>query len=583
MPKIKCYIDGLERTPINLGTISLTDERFTDAGAFAMRRNISDGLKFTKADYSYIKQQTDIDTCQTVTVRFDEVCTTGTNTVYKGIFTRSNCEFLLDSCTVIVSPDINDEYYCLLKNWEDDINILRNPNIFDLDYQPVFGLEFSTENCVFNPLDWGGSVLYPTGPYARIVVVNFCVGGVPQEPPLSNSLWFLLEDNCATDGTAKWGRKAIFGTDVVGISAFTETECDIIIDGLNCVPSYPAIPGDWYLMCTYTGSSFPIKNISEWIDFTSNVPSVTIQNVRFLDNTIAFILNEYGCGLTLRSDLLQAAINPVTGLDNPNQFAVLAQKSDVIKAGVSTEVASLGSISLKNLMQDISVLFNAKWDIDSSTNEFVFEHISDVVPSVLGLDLTLLNGGVYAKRKNTISFERAALPSEETFANATSNQNQDFIGVPIAYSAACTNGQTVEQRCQFIDTELPRIFQNDEAALEGFVLICGTSINSTDTFAEAGALSGVFVPNAPFSFANLARDYYAWERVLFDGTVNGVATVFNSVVPTKKQVELVIKSCCLSDINTNELVKTELGEGRIEKLSYSIATKQAILKLNFEE
>lgn len=582
MPKIKCYIDGIERTPINLGLVNISEERFTESGAFAMRRNISEGLKFTKADYSYIKQQTDIDVCQTVTVRLDETCTTGTNTVYQGIFTRSNCEFFLDSCTVVVEPDINDEYYCLLKEWEKDINILRNPNIFDLDYQPIFGLEFTTSNCVGDVTEWGTTPLFIGGPYARIVTINFCVRGTPQTPPPSNSSWFLLEDNCATDGTAKWGRKAVFGTDVVGVSAFTETECDPLLDPA-CVPPYPAIPGTWYLMCTYIDGGPPTRRVSEWIDFTSNVPSVTIQNVRFLDNTLAFLLNEYGCGLTLRSDLLQAATNPVTGLPNPNQFAVLAQKSDVVKAGLSTEAASLGGISLKNLLQDICILFNARWFVDGSTNELVFEHVSDVVPSVVGLDLTLLDGGIYAKRKNTISYERPALISEETFANATTNQSKDFIGLPITYSAACTNGQTVEQRCQFIDTELTRIFQNSEENLEGFVLICGTSINSTDTFAENGALSGVFVPNAPFSFANLARDYYSWERVLFDGTLNGVATVFNSVTPSKQQVELVVKSCCLNDIDTNEVVKTEIGEGRIEKVNYNIATKQATFEIKFQD
>jgi len=581
MAKIKCYIDGIERTPINLGAVNITQERFTESGAYAVRSNISEGLKFTKSDYQYIKQQTEIDVCQTISVRLDEVCTTGTNTVYQGIFTQSNCEFFTDSCAVVVQPDINDEYYCLLKNWELDINILRNANIFDLDYQPVFGLEFTTTNCSPNPLEWGGSVLYPTGPYARIVATNFCVGGVPQPPPPSNSPWFLLSDDCATDGTATWGRKAIFGVDVVGISQFTETECDPLLDP-SCVPPAPAIPGEWYLMCTYIDAGPPVRRVSEWIDFTNNVPSVTIQNVRFLDNTIAFILNEYGCGLTLRSDLLQAAINPITGLDNPNQFAVLAQRSDVVKAGLSTEVASLGSISLKNLMQDICLLFNARWYIDSSTNEFVFEHVSQVVPSVVGLDLTLLDGGIYAKRKNTVSFDRADLPSEETFANASTNQNRDFIGLPITYSAACTNGQTIEQRCQFIDTELPRIFQNESEGLEGFVLICGTSINNTDAFAESGALSGQFIPNAPFSFANLARDYYSWERVLFDGTLNGVATVFNSVKPTKNQIELILKNCCLSDIDINELVRTEIGDGRIEKLLYSIATKQATIEPKFE-
>jgi len=582
--RFKVYINGIETPAQNLGSLKVVKEPFTENGAYQFRASLSGAIRFKGDAYATIKQITDLDICQTVSIRIDEICSPSvTEVLFSGIFTRANCTFFYDACAVEVEPEPEDEIYCLLKNYETGINILANAQPQSVDYIPVFGIEFGSAPCVTgsNINEWGGAEFAAgTGLYARIVVTNFCIAGAPVEPPPSNSPWFLLEDNCSSNGTATWGRRALPGVDLTSGISTTTTTCDALADPL-CVPPYPTDPGNWFPACTYLVPGLPPENETIWVDFSSAASIVPLNNGRFLDQTISFILFQYGCGLTFASDLLQAPVNPVTLEANPNPSTLIYQKSDIVLAN-SSEPARLGSLSAKDLLAGLSDIFNAAWFIDPGTTVLRFEHISQVVLNTVTLDLTTYEGGIYARRKNTISFEKFDQPSAEVFKNATENQNLDFIGAPITYSLDCTSGENREIRAQVLDVELPRIFQNEEEGLDGFVLINGDAINYADTYSEPGELSGGFIPNAPLSFANLARDYYPWERILLEGELNNQPTIFNSTKPTKNQVEFEFPFCCFNNINPRELIRTEEGLGRIFKLEYDLGTRRVTVQLKFE-
>lgn len=573
-------LDGTAYECDNLGEVSLDLSLFEENGAFAYRYQLGSALTFKGGAYQYILSQTNIDLCTSIDVVIQEVCDTGIETLLQGRFGRLDCSFQKDACIVEVEVETVDKYTCLLDNYEKEVNILETPNPFALTFNGLFNLTFLRAIPPAPDATWGEIGVFGGGYnlYGRFQVTTFCLGGVPTPPPPSNSAWILLTDNCATDGTAIYVRP-VTPTDLSGGSvAVTTTTCDIVIDGINCTPPYPG-GGDWILI---DEDVVGITRSRYWVQLTSS--NVDIQNNRELEEAIQYMLDEYGCGLTFASDLINAPTNPITGsTPNQNNYLSIVQKSDIVKAG-SSEVATLGLISLNELLADLCKLFNARWFINAS-NELVLEHISDVAPTVVGTDLTLLDGGEYARLYNTINFDKVSIPNEERFKNATDNQDLDFLGKPITYNAPCTTGREEEIRTQQIDVEVGRIFQNEAEALTGFVLLAYASLNASGAFSflpENGYLSGQFRPNAPLSWANLHNDYYKWDRPLNQGDINGVSTVFNSTKKFKKQEGLNFPLCCLSAFEPNELIRTFEGDGQIESGSYSLIDKVLTVNLKFE-
>jgi hypothetical protein len=65
------YVDAVERTPVNMGSLSINFEKNEDNGALFFRKNLSDSLIFSNADYEYFAAISDI--CQEITISIDQV------------------------------------------------------------------------------------------------------------------------------------------------------------------------------------------------------------------------------------------------------------------------------------------------------------------------------------------------------------------------------------------------------------------------------------------------------------------------------------------------------------------------------
>jgi len=81
----------------------------------------------------------------------------------------------------------------------------------------------------------------------------------------------------------------------------------------------------------------------------------------------------------------------------------------------------------------------------------------------------------------------------------------------------------------------------------------------------------------------LHRDYFLDYRYLNNGTLNGVATVFNSTRPIKRQEGLVFPVPCLNDFNPLELIKTSVGQGRLESATYNLSSQLFNVVIKFED
>jgi hypothetical protein len=350
--------------------------------------------------------------------------------------------------------------------------------------------------------------------------------------------------------------------------------------GIACVPPFCGLANGRDLGVFYAG--LPIEGERVCVE----IPSTTffLWNTRPLVPTLNYILDTIcGTGLEMQSELLTNATNPVTAV-NPNPMATLSlmQKSDAVNP-TATELATIANLSFKDAMSDLTTLFNALWYVDKVTNKVIFEHVTGILSPTVGVDLTTLDGGKWDIGRNVISYDKEQSPRQETFTYAKGAQYQDFLGLPIVYTQGCATARSLEVRTKVMETEVARIFQNPNEANEGLILLATNSINEDETATENGELSQLFIPNAPLAWANLHRDYYRDYRFMKEGTLNGVATTFNSTRPIKRQENIIFPMACLNDFDPLKLIKTSQGEGRLLTAKYDLSTQFLTCTIKFED
>lgn len=573
-------LDGTPYAAENFGEVTVNLNLVTDKGAYFFRRSLSDDLRFYKAAYNYVSQQIALTQCERITILIEQQCSSGWETILTGYFSRYDCEINLESCYLDASITVTDEYTCLLDNQDTKVNFLDYAVRDDLPYQPIYGLEVAyggVPPCSGIGAGWGNfHSVTPSGRclFARYVVRTKCVGGVPQEPAQSVTAWNLLQDDCAIDGTATWWREVLAGELFIDEQTFT---CTNLPD--------PCDPPTCNLLCIDGGVLLTNPITGEYTRYClcPSYTQLTLPNGRKLTNTIDYMLSEVCPTLTLKSDLLQNNINPVTG-QTPNnvQDLYLFQKSDITNP-TATGVATDGNISISDLISDLSTMFNAFWYVDNNTNKLVFEHVTGVLSNSVGVDLTTLDAGKWDNGRRLFSYDADQVPKAETFTFATEGREIDFVGLPITYDSGCARGKQQDNRTEFIETELVRIYQNIGEGNEGFMLIAAGSILQDDLYSENGELSQLFVPNAPLAWANLHEDYFKDYRYLLNGTLNGNATVFNSTRPIKVQENIIFPVPCLNDFDPLELVRTSLGDGRVTAAVYNLDSQKIECTLKYED
>ena len=559
----------------NFGEISINLDLNTDDGGYFFRRSLSGDLRFFKAAYNFILSQIQIGQCEKITVEIQQRCEGAWETVIAGFLSRFDCTINYDGCYMDVSINITDEYTCIINNADNGVNFLDYPVRDDFPYSPIYGLQATTGPISPSPPGYG--VFYgPVGSlyiYARYVVQTDCVAGIPQEPPPAFSTWNLEADNCAIDGTSTWWRE------VTPAEVFLDIYTEECINLLGCDPPLCG------LFCVDAGVVLIDPVIGRYLRYCV-CPSSTqfwLPNGRKLTDAIDYMLGETCPDLTLQSELLTDNTNYVTG-QTPNniQDLYLFQKSDIVRA-TATEVATDGSISIRDLMADLSAIFNAFWYVDGVAGKLIFEHVSAILSTIVGIDLTALDGGKWDVGRKSIAYDGEEIPKSETFSFFAPSITRDFKGLPIVYNADCAKARTIETRLNNIDTELVRIFQNPNESLEGFFLMAAGSILQDDQYTTSGVLSGLFIPNAPLSWANLHDDYFRDYRYMVDGDLNGVPTVFNSTRPIIRQENIIFPLNCLNDFNPLDLVKTSIGDGRVVSAVYELSSKKIQVVLKHED
>ena len=353
------------------------------------------------------------------------------------------------------------------------------------------------------------------------------------------------------------------------------------------------------------GEAFPVARsawgrISIWFTFSlldSIVESYwrkeyTLKDAYPLWSVISVLLAKVAPGITHdgTTDYSQFLydINPIANID---QTLFITPKSNVIASGYD-QPAQKAPITLKRVTDMLRDCFRCYWFIDEQ-NRFRIEHISYFMRGgtytgqpVVGIDLTeqivTRNGKPWSYARNQYEFDKPEMAARYQFG-WMDDVTELFDGYPIDIISKFVNPDNIEQIdvSQFTSDVDFILLNPGEISKEGFVLLAAQltageyklpyvnfDFDGTDHILQ----------NAWVSFMFLQR-YYMFDMPASNVEINGVAQWVRGIKKLKTQT---IKFPVLTEPDMFNLIKTELGNGTIQKMSVNLSSRNANTTLKYD-
>lgn len=281
-------------------------------------------------------------------------------------------------------------------------------------------------------------------------------------------------------------------------------------------------------------------------------------------------------------------VNPITGLD----FRLfITPKSNIVTAGYD-QPAQKAPITLGNVFNMLRDCFRCYWFVDNN-NHLHIEHIKyfrnggsySETPTV-GIDLTTQqvprNGKPWAFARNQFKFDKPEMAARYQFG-WMDDVTQLFDGFPIDIISKYVNPDNIEQiDVTKFTSDIDYILLNpSDISKDGFVLLGAIEQNGGYALPyynfQIGSNAHI-LQNAYVAFC-LLQQYYAYDMPGLYYAINGVVMVAQGIKKLKNQT---IRFPVLTDPDLVELVKTNLGNGVIEKLSINLSSRNANATLKYD-
>ena len=303
-------------------------------------------------------------------------------------------------------------------------------------------------------------------------------------------------------------------------------------------------------------------------------------------------------------------------LQGPRFSVFISQITNLLKTNYS-QAAQKAEVSLKELLDELAILFKCYWFIDSQ-NRLRIEHISyflqggtyNETTHVIGADLTTsqdkFNLKKFAYDQQKISFDSSSFASSYKFMWPSIAFEQFNIEKLAFYDSYLTDSEAKEITSNIFASDInamtlqPEKFSNDGFALLCPIRVIGEGLQLPITTFKVKKQSNVenleyLVPtlNGLASWNNLIY-FHMWDmpgsHINPQGLIGRCSDNDTTIVdyPTEvKSVERIVKQenvvfIPTGDIATNSLIKTNIGEGSIEKLSTDIDTNLTTATLKYE-
>ena len=283
--------------------------------------------------------------------------------------------------------------------------------------------------------------------------------------------------------------------------------------------------------------------------------------------------------------------NPIISID---QRLFITPKSNLIASGYD-QPAQKAPITLKSVMDMLRDCFRCYWFIDEN-NHFRIEHISYFMNGgaypgtpnypVIGMDLTTLkvtrNGKSWSYVRSQYQFDKPEMAARYQFG-WMDDVTELFNGFPIDILSKYVNPENIEQIdvSQFTSDVDYILLNPGEISKDGFVLLSAFLTDGSYKLPyvnfEYNSADHI-LQNAWVAFVYL-QQYYMYDMPARNVAINGVQQVVQGIKKLKTQT---IKFPVLSEPNLTNLIKTELGNGVIQKMSVNLSSRNANTTLKYD-
>lgn len=368
-------------------------------------------------------------------------------------------------------------------------------------------------------------------------------------------------------------------------------------------------PGQYYQPPYYLGvpEFFPVARnawgkVSLWFAFSafdwaveeSGRQAFTIQHAYPLWAVLNKLLEQVAPDIDFRANytcsqfLYPYDVNPISGLD----FSLfITPKSNIVTAGYD-QPAQKAPITLRQVFDMLRDCFRCYWFVDEN-NHLHIEHIqyfrnggSYSGTPVVGIDLTTQvlqrNGKTWAFARNRYEYEKPEMAARYQFG-WMDDVTQLFAGYPIDILSKYVNPDNIEQiTVNQFTSDIDYILLNPgEISKDGFVLL--GAINESGGYALPYFNFQIdgndhYLQNAYVAFC-LLQQYYAYDMPAPDYKINGVQM---SAIGVKRLKTQSINFPLATDPDLLQLVKTNLGNGAIEKISVNLSSRNANASLRYD-
>lgn len=558
-----------------------------DEGRLDYKNELPSKIIFTGPVYqNMLKLERSIYRCDFLTIEVERYCSAGWVPWFTGRMSLNDGTWDLDRCQVEIKLDDVKEEQCYEDNKTIELNLLgeifsrrtvmlnpTNVTIEKVTYSNS-GSGSDTDPACMNNSQWGGSGTPESQGwvvYNQHFTKSYTGGGVY---------------DCTT--STSWARELM------------TVSCGSVSPGPEWILIQDTCPGGNKLYarparlygCTFTAPNYGSGlEETDWncLIIGDSATNVSIDNGLSVTDVINLFVSRFCGGFTFVSNFFQinpdiaSSINYVTGQPSKTRFLTLFQKSDV-KRPTTTNNASKAVISFEKLIEFLVEMFNVRWRVES--NIIRMEHVS-YFSRTQGFDLTLPKWAKYVKGKRKYTYENQEIPAREKYKFMEAGYG-DFQGLDIIYSGGCVSqgsrDNVKNHNVDKITTDVELVLSNPEpdskaVADDGFVLVaCDFDGSNYFIITEPPIIGGSSLNNS-LAWAQLHRDYHKWDRPLSRGNMNGLDTQFFSTKPTKKGDKITIPLCCGDTFNPDNVIKTALGLGIVDKATFSFKNESLEVEL----
>ncbi len=314
----------------------------------------------------------------------------------------------------------------------------------------------------------------------------------------------------------------------------------------------------------------------------------------FVRDAIRYILDHMNSGLNYSSTFFDGATNPVTSVNpNPLNHLVINHKSNIIAEtddgshpGTYT-AAKIGNISLNELLNILKEIYDIRWDISGTTLRV--EHVSFYEESLGDLDLTAEKNNFSHKEYSwhTNKYDYVELPDREEFIYGEKGTTyfQDYF-----YDSSMDGDDVFIPEEKKITTHTPKNCTCDIKGIHD-----KSSAFSTDGWVimqiyDSGGTWYVHNSNTYLDWDSLTSLYWKHQRPFkyaIYGEINQKSSLWDIRTMETKQKSKIQSNLIMDGCDTVwgdtfdpvELVKTEIGNGKIRNMSYNLSSGKLQLSL----